>query len=187
MKRLVKVLVFFAAFIAALTACFPKEEAGQFMMSAASKMLSPRGMRLEYSDVRGAPGGIIVNNLKLSGAVNVKFREVMLRPEILGSIIAIAPQCYVEFKGCSVQIGTTLSLGDGHVMVRLRPDEVELEDLRTNGELGINGSLSVSPSTQKITHAGARVNFPEELSPHMGLLQTLLPLVQDNGRWYLRR
>lgn len=187
MKRLAKVIIFLAAFIAVLIVCFPKEEAGSFVMSVAAKQLSPRGIRIEYSDVRGAPGGIIVNNLKLSGGVNVRFREVMLRPEFMGSILGLAPMCYVEFKGCSVQIGTVLTLGDGHVMVRARMDEIELEDMRTNGELGINGSLAVSPSTQKITHAQARVNVPEALEPHMGLLQSLLPLVQDNGRWYLRR
>ena len=187
MKRTVKILVFIAAFLAVLIARFPKEEAGRFLLSVAGRQLSPRGLRLEYSDVRGSPGGLLVNNLKLSGAVNVRFREVMLRPEILGSIISLSAQCYVEFKGCSVQVGTTLVLGDGHVIIRLMPDEVELEDLRTNGELGINGSLSISPSTQKITHASARVTVPSELEPHMGLLRTLLPLEQDNGRWYLRR
>ena len=67
------------------------------------------------------------------------------------------------------------------------PSEIELEDMRTNGDLSLNGSLSVNPSTQKIVHASARVNVPEALAQHMNMLRSFLPLVQEGGRWYLRR
>lgn len=157
------------------------------MMSVAANQLNARGVRVEYTDVKGIAGGISVSNLKVAGGVNINFREAEFVPAFLGSIISLAPQCRVNFKGCSVQMGTAMTLGDGQVTVSLRPSEFELEDMQTDGALSVNGSLSVNPSTQRIIHANARLNVPDELAPHMNMLQSLLPLVQDGGRWYLRR
>ena len=187
MTKLLKVLIFLVSLIAGIIIFFPTEEAGRLLMSVAANQLNARGIRLEYTDVKGITGGIAVNNLKVAGGVNVNFREAEFVPQWLGSVLGLAPMCQVNFKGCSVQLGTTLSLGDGRVTVRASPGEIELEDMRTNGDLALNGSLSVNPSTQKIVHANARVNVPDSLAPHMNMLRSFLPLVQEGGRWYLRR
>ena len=187
MTKLLKVSIFLVALIAGMIIFFPNEEAGRLFMSVAANQLNARGLRLEYTDVKGIPGGIAVSNLKVAGGVNINFREAELVPQWLGTLLGLAPQCQVNFKGCSVQLGTTFSLGDGRVTVSATPNEIDLEDMRTNGDLSINGSLSVNPSTQKIAHANARVNVPETLAQHMNMLRSFLPLVQEGGRWYLRR
>ena len=187
MTKLLKVLIFLAALIVGTIIYFPNEEAGRLLMSVAANQLNSRGVRLEYTDVKGIDGGISVSNLKVAGGVNINFREAEFVPLWLGSILGLAPQCRVNFKGCSVQMGTTFTLGDGRVTISATPSEIELEDMRTNGELSLSGSLSVNPSTQKIVHANARLTVPEELAPHMNMLRSFLPLVQDGGRWYLRR
>lgn len=187
MTKLLKILVFITALIAGIILYFPTEEAGRLLLSVAANQLSSRGLRLEYTDVKGIPGGISVNNIRVAGGVNINFREAEFVPSWLGSILGLSPQCYVNFKGCSVQLGTTFSLGDGHVMVRATPSEIDFEDLRTNGDLSLNGSMSVSPATQKILHANARLNVPEALAPHMNMLRSFLPLTQEGERWYLRR
>ncbi|MBQ7155670.1 MAG: hypothetical protein IJR85_08980 [Synergistaceae bacterium] len=187
MKRFLKVLIFLVALVIGIIVYFPNEEAGRLLMSMASNQLSSRGVRLEYTDVKGIDGGILVNNLKVAGGVNINFREAEFIPQFIGSITGLAPKCRVNFKGCSVQMGATMNLGDGRVTVSATPSEINLEDLRTNGELSLNGSLAVNPSTQRITRANARVNVPDSLAPHMNMLKSFLPLVEDGGRWYLRR
>ncbi len=173
--------------MAALWFFLPWSETGKAVMSLAYSRLSASGMRMNYSDISGEPDGFTVHNLALNGMANFRFSSVTLRPRIAASILSLAPVCDVSFRGGTVQLGMSISFGDGGVLVTAGRSEVLLENLRTNGDFALNGWLAVNPQAMRITRADARLNVPESFSQNMGMLQNFLPLVQDGDRWYLRR
>ena len=190
MKRslinIVKILLLLTGFIFSLYYFMPWREAGKFAMSVAHSQLERRGMRLNYSDVSGEEDGFTVHNLTLSGMVNVSFSSITLRPQILASILGLAPVCDISFKGGSIQLGQVMSFGDGGVLLTAGR-EVLLENLRTNGDFSLNGYMTIDTGTMKIGRADARLVVPESFENNMGMLRNFLPVVQDGGRWYLRR
>ena len=165
----------------------PWREAGKFIMSAAHSRLERMGMRVSYSDISGEADGFTVHNLAINGMANFKFSSVTLRPRPAQSLMNLAPVCEVSFRGGSVQLGQVLTLGDGGVTVIAGRSEVMLEDLRTNGEFGLNGWLTINTQSMRIGRADARLNVPESFAQNMSLLRNFLPLVQEGNRWYLRR
>lgn len=182
--KLARAVVFTIALIIGIIVYFPKEEAARSALSFAAEHL--RGTRIEWTDIAAADG-ILVQNLRVNGSINVQFSSAEFIVMIIDSIKSLAPTVHVNFKGCSVQIGTTWSLGDGRVKVSVGREGITLTDLRTNGDIALNGSMTVNPSTQKITSANVRVSVPAELEQHLNMLSSFLPLVNDGGRWYLRR
>ena len=181
-----KILLFVASFTAIFCLCFPWQEVGKFSMSIAASRLSSRGTRIGYSDVTGTDGGFTVHNLTANGMADISFSSVTLRPEIVASILSFAPVVRVEFRGLNVRLGQVLNFGNGRVLLTAGR-EVLLENLRTNGDFAINGSLAVNPSAMRITQAEARFAVPESFSQNMEMLKNFLPLVQEGDRWYLRR
>ena len=182
-----KILLFIVGFVCAVWYFMPWGEAGKFIMSAAHSQLGRMGMRVSYSDVSGESDGFTVHNLALNGMANVKFSSITLRPRPAMSLLSLAPVCDISFRGGSVQLGQILNFGDGGVTVTAGRSEVMLENLRTNGEFGLNGWMTVNPQTMKIGRADARLNVPESFAQNMGLLQSFLPLTRVGDRWYLRR
>ncbi len=187
MKSIAKGILFVSGFVVAVWLSLSWKDVGQAVMSAAYSRLSDAGMRMSYSDITGEAGGFTVHNLALSGLANVRFRSVTLRPKIAASVLSLAAVCEVEFSGGSVQLGMSLTFGDGGVLVTAGRREVMLENLRTNGEFSVNGWLAVNPQTMRLERADARVNVPESFTENMSILQNILPLVEQGGRWYLRR
>ena len=182
-----KILLFIIGFAGAVWMFLPWREVGKFAMSTAYSQLGGRGMRVGWSDVSGEPDGFTVHNLTLNGMANFTFSSVTLRPRILSSILSFAPVCDISFRGGSVQLGQVLNFGDGGVTVTAGRSEVMLENLRTNGEFGLNGWMTVNPQTMKIGRADARLNVPESFAQNMSLVQSFLPLTRVGDRWYLRR
>ena len=182
-----KVILFTAGFIAALWFFLPWREAGKAVMSLAYSRLSDSGMRMNYSDISGESDGFTVHNLALSGMANLRFSSVTLRPRIAASILSLAPVCDVSFRGGSVQLGQVMSFGDGGVLLTVGRREILLEQLRTNGDFSVNGYITINTQNMRVGRTDARIDVPENFSGNMGLLRNFLPLVQEGGRWYLRR
>ena len=191
MKRslifVLKTLLFIISFICAVWYFMPWREAGKFIMSAAHSRLERSGTRVSYSDISREADGFTVHNLTINGMVNFKFSSITLRPRPAQSLMNLAPVCEVSFRGGSVQLGQVLNIGDGGVTVIAGRSEVMLEDLRTNGEFGLNGWLTINTQSMRIGRADARLNVPESFAQNMSLLRNFLPLVQEGNRWYLRR
>ena len=191
MKRLIlniiKILLLLTGFIYALWVFMPYREIGKLAMSAAHSQLEKRGMRLAYSDVTGEDDGFTVNNLALNGAVNLSFSSITIRPRILSSILSLGFVSNISFKGLNIQVGQVMNFGDGRVLLTAGLNGILLEQLRTNGDFAVNGYLTIDPARMRIGQAEARLNVPEEFSRNMEMLKNFLPLVQDGGRWYLRR
>ncbi len=190
MKRtlttITKTILFMAGLFAALYIFMPWREAGKFAMSAAHRILQQRGMRLNYSDISGTDGGFTVHNLKLSGMADISLSSVTIKPEMLSSVLTLAPVCRITFTGGNVRLGQVMNFGDGGFLLTAGR-EIMLDDLRTNGEFSLNGYMTIDTSTMRIGHADARLGIPESFSQNMNMMKNFLPLTQEGGAWYLRR
>ncbi|MDR2179870.1 MAG: hypothetical protein LBP21_06150 [Synergistaceae bacterium] len=154
-----------------------------------------------YSSVKSAPGGFVVEDLDargLVGMVDVSFGTLTVTPDVLASLMNMAPTCQVAFTGSALgEIAVTplkkipgVTLGSGRVTVSFNRQGILLEGLRSDGDLSMNGSLLVSPSAAPpIRWANVTINVKSEpFEKEMSFLQELLPLEQDApGRWFLRR
>lgn len=185
--NITKILLFIIGFFYALYAFMEWQEAGKFAMSIAHSQLERRGMRLNYSDVSGVSDGFTVHNLALSGMVNLSFSSVTLRPRFLASVMSLAPVCEISFRGGNVQFGQTINFGDGGFTLTAGRNEIMLDQLRTNGEFGLNGYMSIDTSSMRIGRADARLIIPEAFVGNMEMLRNFLPLTRVGDRWYLRR
>ena len=191
MKRsifnIAKIILFLTGFFFALYYFLQWQEIGKFSMSVAHSQLEKRGMRLSYSDVSGEQGGFVVNNLRLNGMANLSFSSVTIKPKFLSSILGLAAVFEINFRGGSLQLGQVMDFGDGGFLLTSGKNEILLEDLKTNGDFAINGFLTINPSTMRIGKTEARLNFPEDFERNIQALRNFLPIVQEGGRWYLRR
>ena len=183
----IKILLFIIAFCSALYAFLEWEPLGKVIMSLAHNRLERIGMRLNYSDVTGTDGGFTVNNLTLNGMANIALSSITIKPQILSSILSFAPVCSISFNGAAVRLGQTLNFGDGGFLLTARPDELFLENLRTNGDFSLNGYLTVNTATMKLGRTDARLNVPDSFAQNMNMIRGFLPIVQEGNRWYLRR
>ena len=187
MTRFASVIIFILGIILALGIFFPWGEAGKFALNLGYSQLGRMGMSLSYSDVVGEDDGFTVNNVRISGMTDISLSSLTIRPRFWASILSLGLVCDVEFKGCNIRLGQNMNVGDGGFLLTVKAPQILLEELRTNGEFSLNGYITLDSSTMKISHAEARLTVPESFSQNMGVLRNFLPLVQEGGRWYLRR
>ena len=187
MTRFASVIIFILGIILALGIFFPWGEAGKFALNLGYSQLGRMGMSLSYSDVVGEDDGFTVNNVRISGMTDISLSSLTIRPRFWASILSLGLVCDVEFKGCNIRLGQNMNVGDGGFLLTVKAPQILLEELRTNGEFSLNGYITLDSSTMKISHAEARLTVPESFSQNMSVLRNFLPLVQEGGRWYLRR
>ena len=144
-------------------------------------------LSLGYSDVSGTEGGFTVNNLTLNGAANITFGSITIRPRILSSILSLSVVSDIEFRDCRVRLGQVMNFGDGRVMLTAGRNEILLENLSTTGEFRLNGYITLDRLNMKLGRADARIEIPDTFSDNMPMIQNFMPLVNEGGRWYLRR
>ena len=187
MTRFASVIIFILGIVLALCIFFPWGEAGKFALNMGYSQLGRMGMSLSYSDVAGEDDGFTVNNVRISGMTDISLSSLTIRPRFWASILSLGLVCDVEFKGCNIRLGQNMNVGDGGFLLTVKAPQILLEELRTNGEFSLNGYITLDSSTMKISHAEARLTVPESFSQNMSVLRNFLPLVQEGGRWYLRR
>ena len=185
--KLIKFLLFIAAFCYAVYIFLPWDALGRFAMSMAHNRLERQGMRLNYTDVAGEDGGFTVNNLTLNGAANISLSSITIKPQFLTSVLSLAPVCEINFTGAGVRLGQVLSFGDGGFLLTAGRQEILLENLHTNGDFALNGFLTLNLATMKLGRSEARLDVPENFAQNMSMLQNFLPLVREGDRWHLRR
>jgi len=185
--KFIKFLLFITAFFFAVYIFLPWASLGNFAMSAARSRLERQGMRLTYTDVAGEEGGFTVNNLMLNGAANISVSSITIKPQLLASVLSLAPVCEINFTGTAVRLGQVLNFGDGGFLLTAGREEILLENLRTNGEFALNGFLTVNLATMKLGRSEARLDVPESFAQNMAMLQNFLPLTREGDRWHLRR
>ena len=185
--RTIKILLFIICFFAALYYFMEWKAVGNFAMSFAHSQLERRGMRMNYSDVSGEDGGFTVNNLAVNGMANISLASITIKPQLMTSVTSLAPVCNISFRGMSIRLGQTMNFGDGEFTLTAWPGEIELDNLRTNGDFALNGYVTIDLSSMKLGHTDAKLDMPENFASNMGMLRNFLPLVQEGNQWYLRR
>ncbi|MDR1621683.1 MAG: hypothetical protein LBS00_04845 [Synergistaceae bacterium] len=178
----------------------PWKQVGEgVLLLAGGRLKAPAS--IVYSSVGSAPGGFVVEDLdvrSLMGRVDVSFRTATIAPDIVASLMNMAPTCRIAFTGSALgEIAVTprkkipgITLGNGRAVVSFNRQGVLLENLRTDGDLSTSGSLLVAPSADPpIRWADVAIDVrSESFEKEMPSLQMLLPLQQDaSGRWFLRR
>ena len=143
-------------------------------------------MRLNYADISGEDGGFTVSSLKISGMVDVTLGSVTIKPDMTASILSLSPVCGITFKDCNIRLGQTMNFGSGGFLLTYGR-EVILEGLHTDGDFSLDGYMTVNTATMKIGRADALLEVPPEFSQNMSIVSSFLPLVQEGGKWYLRR
>jgi hypothetical protein len=200
LKFLLKGLLFVAGIGVAAWVFMPWKQVGEGVLLLASKRLNILSSS-SYASVGGVPGGFVVEDWEargLMGKVDLSFRTLTIVPDIVASLMNMAPTCRVAFTGSALgEIAVTplkkipgVTLGNGRLVVSLNRQGVLLEGLRSDGDLSMNGSLLVAPSASPpIRWADVAINVKSEpFEKEMSSLQMLLPLEQDApGRWFLRR
>ncbi|MDR2528277.1 MAG: hypothetical protein LBD04_04565 [Synergistaceae bacterium] len=202
-----KTVKFFLSFVffvvgVVLAAWFfmPWKQVGESALLFAARWTSSR---IAYASVGGVPGGFSVQGLEvhgLLGMVDISFRTLTVTPDIASSLLNMVPTCRFAFTGGALgDIAVTprkkipgIFLGSGRVAASFTEEEVLLEDLRSNGDLTLNGTLLFALSDGPFIRQ-ADVMLAVNFAPFEKELPSLqmafgLPLRQEaSGRWSLRQ
>ena len=190
LKLILKLLLLIIGFCIALWIFLPWREVGGAALSLARPVLEQRGLRLNFAGVRSQSGeqGFIIDGLEIAGITNFSFDSLTIRPEFLASLMNFAPVCDIRFRGGSMTMGQKIDFGDGSLLLTASPNNILIENLRTNGDFAVNGFIEINPAQAKISRAEASLRVPPEFENNMQTLQNFLPLVREgNGNWFLRR
>ncbi|MBQ3377888.1 MAG: hypothetical protein IJG62_06415 [Synergistaceae bacterium] len=190
LKLILKLLLLIIGFCIAFWMFLPWREVGGAALSLARHVLEQKGLRLNFAGVRSQNGeqGFIIDGLEIAGFTNFSFDSLTIRPQILASLMNFAPVCDIRFRGGSMTMGQKINFGDGSLLLTASPNNILIENLRTNGDFAVNGFLAVNPAQSRISRAEASLQVPAEFESNMQTLKNFLPLVQDkNGNWFLRR
>ena len=189
LKLILKLLLLIIGFCAALWIFLPWREVGGAALSLARPALEQRGLRLNFAGVRSQSGerGFIIDGLEIAGITNFSFDSLTIRPEFLASLMNFAPVCDIRFRGGSMTMGQKIDFGDGSLLLTASPNNILIENLRTNGDFAVNGFIEINPAQTRISRAEASLRVPPEFENNMQTLQNFLPLVREGSNWFLRR
>ncbi len=124
--------------------------------------------------------------MRLSGMTDITAVSVTIKPELLSSILSLSPVSRISFRSLNVRLGQTMNFGDGSFLLTAGR-EVLLEDLHTDGEFSLDGYMILDTASMKIGRADAKLEVPEMFRANMNMMKNFLPLVEEGGKWYLRR
>ena len=188
-KLILKLLLLIIGFCIALWIFLPWREVGGAALSLARPALEQRGLRLNFAGVRSQSGerGFIIDGLEIAGITNFSFDSLTIRPEFLASLMNFAPVCDIRFRGGSMTMGQKIDFGDGSLLLTASPNNILIENLRTNGDFAVNGFIEINPAQTRISRAEASLRVPLEFENNMQTLQNFLPLVREGSNWFLRR
>lgn len=187
---ILKIALLISGFCAAFWYFMPWREVGGALLSLAAPRLERQGMRLNFAGVRSQNGeqGFTIDDLAIGGFTNFNFNSFTIHPQLLASVMNLAPVLDVRFRGGSLTMGQKINFGDGEFLLTASSREILIERLRTNGDFAINGFLTINPAQMRINRAEASLKIPPDFESNMQTLRGFLPLVREgNGNWYLRR
>ena len=185
--KIAKILLFTVCFAAAFWYFLDWQSIGTFLLTNASSYASRNGTRITFSGVSGTDSGFTVHNLSVNGRVSFTFSSLTITPRIIASIANLSLVADLAFNDANVRFGQTLNFGNGGMTGFARPSSVHVENLRTNGDFSVSGTITYDVSTGRIARASARLNMPPQWQENISLLQGYLPIVREGENWYLRR
>jgi hypothetical protein len=199
-KIFLRGLVFLAGAAAAVWFFMPWKQVGEGTLLFVSRRL-PSPSSLSYSAVKSAPGGFVAENLsvsRLAGMADISCKTVTVVPDIVASLLNLAPTCRLTFTGAALaEIAVTpvkklpgIGFGDGRVTLVADGREIFLDGLRSGGDLAMNGILLFDLSRRRIVRADLALNvrsepFENEVFP---FLENQMPLRREApGKWRIFR
>ena len=200
LKFFLKGLLFIAGFAVAAWIFMPWKQVGEgALLWGSARLQAPSS--LTYSTVKGTSGGFVIEDLKamrVNGLADITFRTLSVRPSLLATLANMAPTCRISFTGNAIgEIAVTplkkipgIAVGNGRFSVSAGRKEILLDDLRSDGDLAMNGALLLDLAAERpIRWADVALNVKSEaFEKELPALQNFLPLQQEApGRWYLRR
>ena len=192
-RLVLKGLIFFAAFMAAVWIFMPWKQVGEFALNIAEEELGKRGMSLSYGSVEKAKSGFRVNNLTIDGLMKFSFDSFTFEPSAVESLLNTGPTAHISFRRGEVAAKPPLRLvpmafGNGRAAAVVTPGEIVIEDLFTDGEFAISGVLTIDLTEMRIGRADAPIRVADAIESNMQSFSLLLPLEQEGpGNWRLRR
>lgn len=201
-RILLKTFLFLVGAVLSAWIFIPWSQVGESALLAATRQL-PTPASITWSAVSSVPRGFVIMDLKarkLMGMVDVSFKTLTIVPDVVASLLAMSPTCRISFTGNTVgEIAVTplkiipgIALGDGSVTVSLNDQGILLDEMRSDGEMSMRGSLALSPSAERLIRwADVALDVKSEaFEKELPSLQMSLglPVQQDApGRWFLRR
>ena len=199
---LIKTLLFLVGLLVAVWIFLPWKQVGEYALVAAGRRLETPAS-ITWAAVNNVPGGFVIEDLKaqrLMGMVDVSFSTLTVVPDMIASLLNMSPTCRISFTGNTVsEIAVTplkkipgIVLNNGHTIVSLNDQGILLDEVYSDGEISMRGSLLLSPSGERLI-GWADVALDIKSEPFEKELPSLqmslgLPLQQDvPGRWFLRR
>ena len=197
-----KTLLFLVGVLMAVWIFLPWKQVGEYALAAAGRRLETPAS-ITWGTVNNVPGGFVIEDLKaqrLMGMGDVSFRTVTVVPDLMASLLGMSPTCQISFTDNTVsEIAVTplkkipgVALGNGSFIVSFSDQGILLDEVRSDGEIAMRGSLLLSPSSERLI-GWAEVALDIKSEPFEKELPSLqmslgLPLQQDApGRWFLRR
>ena len=197
-----KTLLFLVGVLMAVWIFLPWKQVGEYALVAAGRRLETPAS-ITWAAVNNVPGGFVIEDLKaqkLMGMGDVSFRTVTVVPDMMPSLLRMSPTCRISFTDNTVsEIAVTplkkipgVALGNGSFTVSFSDQGILLDEVRSDGEIAMRGSLLLSPSSERLI-GWAEVALDIKSEPFEKELPSLqmslgLPLQQDApGRWFLRR
>jgi hypothetical protein len=197
-----KTLLFLVGLLAAAWIFMPWKQVGEYALVAAGRRLETPAS-ITWAAVSNVQGGFVIEDLKaqrLMGMVDVSFSTLTIVPDMIASLLNMSPTCRISFTDNIVsEIAVTplkkipgVVLNNGRTTVSLNDRGILLDEVYSDGEISMRGSLLLSPSAECLIQ-WADVALEVRSEPFEQELPSLqmslgLPLQQEApGRWLLRR
>ena len=106
------------------------------------------------------------------------------------SIIQFSPVISISFTDGKLLLpgGNEAEMRTGNVEVSLKNGILLLKNLKSTGELSLDGNIAIDLNGVKIDNADLMIRPPEKIEPSLDLMKVMLPLTQESqGIWRLKR
>ena len=193
LKILIKTLIFIIGTLISLWLLMPWGAIGEYGVLSMERIASSRGFNIQHSSVSGSWIGptIRINGFTSRMAFGGgEFRTLSLSPSIIQSFIQLSPVISVSFTGGTLSLpgGNDADMGSGTVEISLRNGILLLNNLKSTGELSLDGNIAIDINGARIETADLMIRSPERIETSLNSMRAILPLIQEsNGQWRLRR
>ena len=192
-KVFIKAFIFILGVLISLWVLMPWGKIGEYAVLSAERTASSRGFDARHTSVSGSWRGptIKINDFTAKMVFGGgEFRTLSISPSFIQSIIQFSPVAIVSFTGGRLLLpgGNSADLGSGKVEVSVSRGTLLLKNLKSVGELSIDGHVAIDINGQKIDNADLVMKSPERIESTLSAMSLLLPLTQESaGQWRLRR
>lgn len=193
LKLFIKFTIFAIALVCSLWVFAPWGKIGEYVVLSAEQRAAASGINVRHSSVAGSWSGPTINVNDFSAKVMFgggSFKTITVSPAITDSVMSFSPVIYVSFTGGEVSMpgGAAASLGSGSFELSTSGGLIMISNLRSSGELILDGYVVIDPASAKIDNADMKIKAPDSLKQALSSMKAFLPLSEEqDGSWKLKR